>query len=62
MKSDLNTSVNTDASESSLAIYINAMQFTGLEFKAHFQTSQFLLYLYLLSLLPGENKGRVKRI
>lgn len=41
MKSDLNTSVK-DASEKPLISYINTMQFTGLELKVHFQTTQVI--------------------
>lgn len=47
MKSDLNTKVNMDASENPLISYSNTMQFTGLEFKVHFQTSQFILFTYI---------------
>lgn len=47
MKTDLNTSINTDASESSLTSSINTMLFTELEFKAHFQTSQLIYFTYI---------------
>lgn len=49
MKSDLN-SVNTDASEGSLITFIIPAQFTGLQFKAHFQTSQLIYFTYICSL------------